>query len=327
MRKKHIDVIATKEAFHNLSTFKKVEELNKTVRTYRDTIRMSIKRTDVQIRLITLLEILKRHSCKYVGVSFLCKNSLADMMNVSYKTVQRLMKKLVHLGMIKQVAMKRTKDMLQTSNAIIIQPIVDELSGKVDTKSPTKCPTNKTKSISLKQKSKDIRKGDVSQSFQHDIDFINYRVPQSMRGKLGHAFDSNMINESFQNARNIAKKAAKKCSLLADTDIFHNLLANASTILFSKTHEFEHNGTLMRNPIGYFTRTFKRMVYNYIDSFREKHILENRKTTVCTGGGIFYNWLEVDGSKTPPTSTIDNSLIPGVYDKISSAEAGEMGLY
>ena len=164
-------------------------------------------------------------------------------------------------------------------------------------KSLTKCPTNKTKSISLKQKSKDIRQEDVSQSFQHDIDFINYRVPQSVRGKLGHAFDSNVINESFQNARNIARKAAKKCSLLADTDVFHNLLANASAVLFSKTHEFEHNGTLMRNPIGYFTRTFKRMVYNYIDSFREIHNLADRKTTVCTGGGIFYNWLEVDGSK------------------------------
>ena len=55
-------------------------------------------------------------------------------MEVSYKTVQRLMKKLVHLEMIKQVAMKRTKDMLQTSNAIIIQPIVEEVSNKVDAK-------------------------------------------------------------------------------------------------------------------------------------------------------------------------------------------------
>ncbi|MBL1705601.1 helix-turn-helix domain-containing protein, partial [Klebsiella pneumoniae] len=56
MEKKRIDVIATKESFHNLSTFKEVEELNKTVRAYRDTIRMSIKRTDVQSKLITLLE-------------------------------------------------------------------------------------------------------------------------------------------------------------------------------------------------------------------------------------------------------------------------------
>ncbi|WP_193435109.1 helix-turn-helix domain-containing protein, partial [Bacillus cereus] len=104
------------------------------VRAYRDTIRMSINRTDVQSKLITLLEILKRHSCKYVGVSFLCKNRIAEKMKVSYKTVQRLMKKLVDLGMIKQIAMKRKKDMLQTSNAIIIQPIVEEVSNKVDTK-------------------------------------------------------------------------------------------------------------------------------------------------------------------------------------------------
>ncbi|HDR5351121.1 TPA: helix-turn-helix domain-containing protein, partial [Bacillus thuringiensis] len=132
--KKKINVIATKETFHNLSTFKEVEELNKTIRAYRDNIRMSIKRTDVQFKLITLLEILKRHSCKYVGVSFLCKNRIAEKMEVSYKTIQRLMKKLVDLEMIKQVAMKRKKDMLQTSNAIIIQPIVEEMSDKVDTK-------------------------------------------------------------------------------------------------------------------------------------------------------------------------------------------------
>ncbi|MDF9645092.1 helix-turn-helix domain-containing protein, partial [Bacillus cereus] len=156
--KKKINVIANEESFHNLSSFKDVEELNQTVRTYRDTIRMSIKRTDVQAKLLRLLELLKRHSCKYVGVSFLCKNSIAQMMEVSYKTVQRFMKKLVDLEMIKQVAMKRKKDMLQTSNAIIIQPIVEEVSNKTQGERPTKCPTNKTTSISLKQKIKHINK-------------------------------------------------------------------------------------------------------------------------------------------------------------------------
>ncbi|MCQ6340744.1 hypothetical protein NPM06_13855 [Bacillus cereus] len=50
--KKKINVIANEESFHNLSSFKDVEELNQTVRTYRDTIRMSIKRTDVQAKLL-----------------------------------------------------------------------------------------------------------------------------------------------------------------------------------------------------------------------------------------------------------------------------------
>lgn len=182
--KMRIDIIATKESLHNLSSFKDVEELNKAVRVYRDTIRMSIKRTDVQSKLITLLEILKRHSCKYVGVSFLCKNSIADMMKVSYKTVQRLMKKLVDLEIIKQVAMKRKKDMLQTSNAIIIQSIVEEVSNKVDTKSPTKCPTIKTTPISLKQNIKDINKRNSNENnttLEENIkeaEFVAHWVPE-----------------------------------------------------------------------------------------------------------------------------------------------------
>ncbi|OUB00995.1 cytosolic protein [[Bacillus thuringiensis] serovar konkukian] len=294
MKKKRINVVAQEESYHNLATFTDVEELNKVVRTYRDVIRSSVKRADVQARLITLLEMLKRHSCKYVGVSFLCKNSIADMMEVSYKTIQRLMKKLVDLEMIKQVAMKRKKDMLQTSNAIIIQPIVEEVSNKVDTKSPTKCPTIKTTTISLKQNIKDIniRNEHEFQFNVNDNDFIDYRVPQSMRMKLATAFDSNVINESFQNALNIAKKAAKKFSLLSDKDVFNNIIANASVALFSKTHEAEHNGTLMKNPIGYFTRTFKKMVYNYVDSFRELHNVAKRKENNHVGLTMFEQFID-----------------------------------
>ncbi|PEV76403.1 cytosolic protein, partial [Bacillus cereus] len=175
---------AQQESYHNLSSFTDVEELNKVVRTYRDVIRTSVKRVDVQARLITLLDILKRHSCKYVGVSFLCKNRIAANMEVSYKTVQRLMKKLVDLGMIKQVAMKRTKDMLQTSNAIIIQPIVEEVSNKVDIKSPAKCPTIKTKPISLKQNIKDINKRNRNENSNtpeeniEQADFVAHWVPE-----------------------------------------------------------------------------------------------------------------------------------------------------
>ncbi|UPJ16044.1 helix-turn-helix domain-containing protein [Bacillus cereus] len=210
--KKRIDVIATKESFHNLSSFKDVEELNKTIRTYRDNIRMSIKRTDVQSKLITLLEILKRHSCKYVGVSFLCKNSIADMMEVSYKTIQRLMKKLVDLDMIKQIAMKRKKDMLQTSNAIIIQPIVEEVSNKVDTKSPTKCPTIKTKPVSLKQNIKDINKRNSNENSNtpeeniEQADFVAHWIPERFVSLVSSFYsESKTIQELWKIVRQCNK--------------------------------------------------------------------------------------------------------------------------
>ncbi|HDR4881337.1 TPA: helix-turn-helix domain-containing protein [Bacillus cereus] len=206
--KKRTHVIATKEAFHNLSSFADVEELNKTIRIYRDIIRMSIKRTDVQARLLTLLEMLKRHSCKYVGVSFLCKNSIASMMEVSYKTVQRFIKKLVDLGIVKQVSMKRKKDMLQTSNAIIIQPIVEEVSDKDYRKSTAKCPTIKTTSVSLKQNIKDINKRNCNanrntpEENMEQADFVAHWVPERFVSFV-HSFyhESKTIQELWKVVR------------------------------------------------------------------------------------------------------------------------------
>ncbi|PEP99174.1 cytosolic protein [Bacillus toyonensis] len=210
--KKKITVIASKEAFHNLSSFKGVEELNKAVRTYRDTIRMFIKRTDVQSKLIALLEILKRHSCKYVGVSFLCKNRIAEKMEVSYKTIQRLTKKLVDLEMIKQVAMKRTKDMLQTSNAIIIQPFVEEVSDKLDTKSPTKCPTIKTTPVSLKQNIKDKNKRNSNENCNtpekniKEADFVAHWVPERFVSLVSTFYhESKTIQELWKVVRQCNK--------------------------------------------------------------------------------------------------------------------------
>ena len=74
----------------------------------------------------------------------MCKNTIANKLEVSYKTVQRLMKKLEDLGVTRQVPMKRKKDMMQTANAIIIQPLKNEMSGKDPVKESKKCPAIKT---------------------------------------------------------------------------------------------------------------------------------------------------------------------------------------
>ena len=244
---------------------------------------------------MAVLDHLHHYSAKYLGVSFKTKNNIADALHISRRTVIRVCQYLESFGIIKQLEMKRKSDRRQTSNVIVIQPI--HTDGQLVTPKPAKnatiCHTLKTTTKTLKQKSKNInkRKEDVAQSFQHNVNFIDYRVPQSMRVKLQTAFDSKVINESFNNARNIAKKAAKQLNLLADTDIFHNILANASSVLISKTHKYEHNGTLMKNPIGYFTRMFKQMVYNYIDSFRDIHNLANRKKDISARNTLFLKMI------------------------------------
>jgi DNA-binding Lrp family transcriptional regulator len=180
--KKKVNVIASEESFNNLSSFEELEEMNKTVRAYKDTIRVSIKRKDVQLRLINLLELLKHHSCKQLGVSYMCKNTIAAKLEVAYKTVQRLMKKLEDLGMIRQVAMKRKKDMLQTSNAVLIVPNKD-VSDKTPSKKSEKCPTIKTTSSSLKQKINNKERKAVSVSDNKvnqfkESNFIAHWVPE-----------------------------------------------------------------------------------------------------------------------------------------------------
>ncbi|PEP83042.1 helix-turn-helix domain-containing protein, partial [Bacillus toyonensis] len=267
--------------YENLVSFQTLKELNDTVRAYKEQFADQLNKNQLAV-----LDHLHNYSSKFLGVSFKSKKKIAEALHISRRTVIRVCQHLESLGIIKQLEMKRKSDMRQTSNIIVIQPIIVEKA--CVTEAPTKndeiCHTKKTKSISLKQKIKNInkRKENGSQSFQSDSDFIDYRIPQSMRLTLQHAFDAKVLNESFKNAKNIARKAAKQCSLLADTDIFHNLLVNTSSVLFAKTHEYEHNGNLIKNPIGYFTRTFKQMVYTYIDSFRDVHILAGRKAHIHT---------------------------------------------
>jgi predicted transcriptional regulator len=141
-----------KSPFTTFLSFRDIEELNRTVRKYKEEFQSSVQRSDVKARLTALLELLKRYSCKQIGVSYMCKRTIAQKMELAYKTVQRLVKKLEDLGMIRQVAMKRKKDMLQTANAIVIIPAKQEMSGKTPPNKSGKCPTNKTTSLSLKQK-------------------------------------------------------------------------------------------------------------------------------------------------------------------------------
>ncbi|MCP8969745.1 helix-turn-helix domain-containing protein [Ectobacillus ponti] len=188
--KKKIEIVASEESCSNLSPFASVEDMNRTVRIYREKIAADVKRADVRERLLKLLEMLKRYSCKFKGVSFLCKRSIAAAMGVSYKTIQRLMAKLAELGMIRELPRKRQKDMLQTSNAVLILPAEEEVSNKQPAEVTEKCPTIKTTTNSLKQENKNINNNtnvmaapstmvvdDSVQTIQ-ESDFVAHWVPK-----------------------------------------------------------------------------------------------------------------------------------------------------
>lgn len=119
--KQAITIIANEETYVNLSTFESIDQLNETVRKYKEQFSKELNKTSIAV-----LNLLHRYSAKYKGVSFLRKSQIGELIGKSRRTIIRVCKQLEDLGIIRQYEMKRSSDMQQTANAIVIQPIKTE---------------------------------------------------------------------------------------------------------------------------------------------------------------------------------------------------------
>ncbi|WP_335871935.1 helix-turn-helix domain-containing protein [Bacillus sp. 2205SS5-2] len=186
MAKKAITIIASVEAYSNLSTFTTIEELNQTVRSYKKQLADQLTKSTLKV-----LDHLHRYSAKYLGVSFCSKNNIAQTLNISRKTVIRACQKLEVLGVIKQLETKRRTDMRQTTNAIIIQPI-EQIVPQEEVENEGKCPTKKTtkflKQIPLKTRTDTSERVNPSQD-TNVSDWVNK--------------DFSTICGSFYNAKDV----------------------------------------------------------------------------------------------------------------------------
>jgi DNA-binding Lrp family transcriptional regulator len=185
MAKKPITIIASEETYKNLSTFQSIEELNKTVRQYKENFKTKLSKSTVAV-----LDQLHRYSAKYIGVSFRTKNHIAEGLDISRKTVQRACKVLEDLGIIKQLEMKRKSDMRQTSNAIIILPIVNDVQQDIP-KIKEECPTIKTTPV-LKQNIIKERNEPLS------ADFVSNKVPKQFSNYVQYFYNNrHTVEELF----------------------------------------------------------------------------------------------------------------------------------
>ncbi|AUB61625.1 cytosolic protein [Bacillus cereus] len=208
-KKQGITMIAGNETYENLATFKTVDELNKTVRTYKEKFADQLNKTQLAV-----LHTLHNYSSKFFGVSFRTKKHIAEDLNISRRTVIRVCLHLESLGIIKQLEMKRKSDMRQTSNAIVIQPIIVE--EPVVTQAPIKneetCHTNKTTTKILKQKIKDINKrnrnenSNTPEENMDQADFIAHWVPERFVSLVRSFYsDSKTIQELWKVVRQCNK--------------------------------------------------------------------------------------------------------------------------
>ncbi|MBG9536950.1 cytosolic protein [Bacillus thuringiensis] len=180
-KKQTITILASTETYKNLVSFQNLKELNDTVRAYKEQFADQLNKNQLAV-----LKHLHSHSCKYFGVSFKSKKKIAEALLISRRTVIRACLHLESLGIIKQLEMKRKSDMRQTSNIIVIQPIIVEK--QIVTPSPDKnvefCHTKKTTTISLKQKNKNISKRNSIQNNStpeeniKQTNFIAHWVPE-----------------------------------------------------------------------------------------------------------------------------------------------------
>lgn len=257
---KSITIVASNQAYSNMSTFNDIESMNKTIRTYRDIIKSTVKRSDVRTRLITLLEVLKRHSCKQIGVSYMSKNTIADKLELSYKTVQRLMKKLEDLGMIRQVAMKRKSDMLQTANIVQIIPTESDVSDKTPTKKSEKCPTNKTTTTTLKQKIKKQR--NTHDDSKLSAEFVSSRVPKPFVKYLSNFYhDAQTIEELYRVSQQVTRYLtyySEQDKLQVSLEAFKQVIRNIKL------------GKKIKNLFGYYNRVLHGILdQRYFDELFE----------------------------------------------------------
>ncbi|WGG47656.1 helix-turn-helix domain-containing protein [Rossellomorea sp. DA94] len=197
MSKKAITIIAGGESYSNLATFDSIEELNKTVRYYKEKFHTKLTKSTLLV-----LDQLHRYSCVYLGVSFRTKNNIAKSLDISRKTVQRACRVLEDLAIIKQLETKRKSDMRQSSNVIQILPIEEDVQQEQENKVEN-CPTKKT-TPSLTKNIKDIRTEYVDQFEKYASIFFHDHKTISELKKI--AIIHSRINS-------ICEKTAKSLSL------------------------------------------------------------------------------------------------------------------
>ncbi|MGE6551182.1 helix-turn-helix domain-containing protein [Bacillus mycoides] len=207
-KKKGITIIAGNETYENLATFKTVDELNKTVRAYKEKFADQLNKTQLAV-----LNKLHNYSSKFFGVSFRTKKNIAEDLNISRRTVIRVCLYLESLGIIKQLEMKRNSDMRQTSNAIVLQPIIveEQVVTQASIKNEEKCHTNKTTTKTLKQNIKDINKRNNTENNTtpeeniKEADFVAHWVPERF---------VSLVNSFYSESKTIQElwKVVRQCN-------------------------------------------------------------------------------------------------------------------
>lgn len=105
---------------NKLKSFKDLDFLNESIHHHMETLK---ENTD-QVKIMELLQRMAEHSVKTLGVSFLSNKTMAHLIGVSIRTVQRYTATMERLGVLSKIRTHRNKNRGQTSNTYVIHPVL-----------------------------------------------------------------------------------------------------------------------------------------------------------------------------------------------------------
>ncbi|EJQ14076.1 hypothetical protein IE3_02975 [Bacillus cereus BAG3X2-1] len=109
---------------HNYSQFKSVPEMDKSVQLY-------IEKYNLNERDLTVLWKLASYSVKFVGVSYLKTDTLADLTGYARRTIQRSLKSLAEKGIITRHSQFKPVKGGYSASITVINPYESYLARKL----------------------------------------------------------------------------------------------------------------------------------------------------------------------------------------------------
>ena len=292
-------------------------ELNENLRAQRRWIFERLeKKADFKRRLARVLELLKMHSCKFVGISFMTESSLCAAYeerfgeSISKRSVGTYVKQLREIGFVSIVPAKRA-DGKQTANIVVIERFSAEGDDRVSSCAVTKTEEGKRKAASsaeggasnesavfereedcpekLAHKESEILRTkkttsplktivkEIKERMASGRRLLNF-VPRWFKDRIGCcAREGREVYEFWKVAKHLKKRTF---GVVMSTDEWQEVVGGAIREFFLSAKAATRGKFKMGNPYGFFHAVLEAEGYARV------------RRQVHESSDLFYNWLE-----------------------------------
>ena len=273
--------------------FGSVEELNRNFQEQRKWIFEKMERkTDFKRRLAKVLEVVKMHSCKYLGISFMTENALCKAYEerfgepISKRTVGTCVKLLREIGFVSVIPAKR-EDGKQTSNIVVIEMF--EGAGERESSKAVAAGKGEDRFEELAHKEpENLRTDKTTSPFKTTVKKIKERmasgkrllnfVPKWFKERIGCcAREGREVFEYWKVAKHLMKRTF---GAVMSIDEWRETVDRAIREFFLSAKAASRGKFKMDNPFGFFHAVLETEGYAHV----------RRRTQ--DESGVLYDWLE-----------------------------------